>query len=80
MFMFISPVPVNTRTHTSIGGNLSKRVVAAIALAAHHSHLASALSCVRVTGASMRSQREAVAGVAGVAVRLPIIVILQERR
>lgn len=77
MFLFISLAPKkNARTHASVGGDLGERVVTAVALAAHHSCLAGALSRVRVTGAGVRPQREAVAGEAGVAAWLPIIVIL----
>lgn len=66
-----------TRTFTAKCGDLGKRVVAEVALAADDAGLAGALAGVHVTGPAVGAVWEAVTRQAGVLVWGPVVILLQ---
>ena len=67
-------------TLAAVGGDLSKGVVTAIALATYDPGLAGTLAGPRVTRTSLRPQGEAITGVAGVIILELEVVLLEEER
>lgn len=67
-------------TFTAIGGDLSKRVVAAVTLASNDTRLAWTLAILRVTDSGQGARGVAVTQEAGGAARGPVVVLLGGRR
>lgn len=74
------PALPGSPTFTAIGGDLSKRVVAAVTLASNDTRLARTLAVLRVTDSGQGARGVAVTQEAGGAASGPVVVLLGGRR